>query len=233
MLTVSGSAVRATIAAHMLGPASPEWLGAVRLHTHQHDAVSRLRRMMDERGGALLADDVGLGKSYVALALAAGATAAIVIAPAAVREHWLESARRAQVPIALSDYSEPLPDLFVVDFITGRADHPATAHLVIEVAWSSQRLDLDVKAREIRDAYRRAAREAHPARHGESAALRLAASCNNRSSRSACVTSAVCCSTAACAASICLRVGLWVRRLPPMPLRAFSARSRSLISLVE
>lgn len=123
MLTVSGSAVRATIAAHMLGPASPEWLGAVRLHTHQHDAVSRLRRMMDERGGALLADDVGLGKTYVALALAAGATAAIVIAPAAVREHWLESARRAQVPIAfhsmeaLSRCGTPAyqPDLVVID----------------------------------------------------------------------------------------------------------------------
>ena len=41
------------------------WLAA-----HEQPAVGRLRDIMDRYGGALLADAVGLGKSYVALALA-------------------------------------------------------------------------------------------------------------------------------------------------------------------
>ena len=123
MLTASASSVRATIAAHVLGPPASERVGVVRLHAHQRDAVGRLLRMMDEHGGALLADDVGLGKTYTALAVAARATRPLVIAPAAVREHWLESARRSGVPItifsmeALSRHGAPSidPDVVIID----------------------------------------------------------------------------------------------------------------------
>ena len=53
-----------------------------------------------------------------------------------------------QVPFAATDLSEPEPDLYVID----RADsiptaHPSRAHLVIEIAQSSQRKDLGIKAR--------------------------------------------------------------------------------------
>ena len=40
------------------------------LHDHQTDAVLRLETAIAEYGGALLADSVGLGKTYVALAIA-------------------------------------------------------------------------------------------------------------------------------------------------------------------
>lgn len=123
MRVVSADDVRATIAAHVLGPAPDEHLGGVSLHPHQRAAVGRLRRMLGDHGGALLADDVGLGKTFVALAVAAGTRCVAVIAPAAVREHWLKCARRAGVAIAfhsmesLSRRGTPAiePDLVIVD----------------------------------------------------------------------------------------------------------------------
>jgi Uma2 family endonuclease len=53
---------------------------------------------------------------------------------------------RVAAPLSLADGSEPEPDVAVV--ATGVADpyHPASAELVIEVAASSQRRDLMVKA---------------------------------------------------------------------------------------
>lgn len=59
---------------------------------HQRDALTRLRCIMRRRGGALLADSVGLGKTHVAAALVAEARAAdravVVAAPAALEAHW-------------------------------------------------------------------------------------------------------------------------------------------------
>jgi Uma2 family endonuclease len=55
---------------------------------------------------------------------------------------------RPQVPLAATDISEPEPDLYVIDWAASRTDaHPRSAHLVIEVAQSSRRADLGVKAR--------------------------------------------------------------------------------------
>ena len=45
-------------------------LGGVTLHAHQAVAVRRLREAMDEFGGAILSDEVGMGKTFVALAIA-------------------------------------------------------------------------------------------------------------------------------------------------------------------
>lgn len=50
-----------------------------------------------------------------------------------------------QSPLALSDESEPEPDVAVVDPGDYADDHPHTAHLVIEVAESSQDTDRNVK----------------------------------------------------------------------------------------
>jgi len=52
---------------------------------------------------------------------------------------------RVQLPLAISDDSEPEPKLAVTDPTTPDA-HPTTAHLVIEVAESSLALDLVHKA---------------------------------------------------------------------------------------
>ena len=100
MRHVDADEVRAVIAAQVLGPAASERVGGVTLHPHQHDAVGRLRRMLEQHGGALLADDVGLGKTYAALAVAQDHGGVIVIGPAGVREHWLTCAQRAGVRMA-------------------------------------------------------------------------------------------------------------------------------------
>ena len=74
-------------------------LGEVRLRPHQVDAVCRLRAALQSHGGALLADAPGLGKTYVALALARDSGGAVVIAPAALRTQWMRAAARAAVRV--------------------------------------------------------------------------------------------------------------------------------------
>ena len=63
-------------------------LGQITLREHQLDAVLRLRVGMREFGGALLADAVGLGKTYVALALAREFTTVHILAPATLLPMW-------------------------------------------------------------------------------------------------------------------------------------------------
>ena len=95
----SPAEVRAAVAWHMLGERVPAVLGDVTLHAHQVTAIHRLGRMLVEHRGALLADDVGLGKSYVALALARSARSAVIVAPAATRMAWGAACQRAQVSV--------------------------------------------------------------------------------------------------------------------------------------
>jgi Uma2 family endonuclease len=55
---------------------------------------------------------------------------------------------RPQVPLAATALSEPEPDLYVIDAADSTPEsHPRTAHLVVEVAQTSQRKDLGIKAR--------------------------------------------------------------------------------------
>ena len=79
-------------------------LGDITLMRHQQEAVDQIERAFRCFGGALLADDTGLGKTFVALAVAArrvstGAGRVIVIAPAALRSMWLDAASRAGVQV--------------------------------------------------------------------------------------------------------------------------------------
>jgi superfamily II DNA or RNA helicase len=67
--------------------------GSIVLRPHQRSALDRLRRMLREHGGALLADDVGLGKTYVAAALARAYERVLVVAPAALRAMWQAALR--------------------------------------------------------------------------------------------------------------------------------------------
>ena len=80
----------------ILGPraAAPESVGDISLWPHQREAVGRLRAAIEEFGGALLADDVGTGKTFVALAVAADYGAPLVVAPAALRDRWRDAASR-------------------------------------------------------------------------------------------------------------------------------------------
>ena len=67
----------------------------LRLTGFQRDGVARIRRIIEEWGGALLADEVGLGKTFLAGELIAEATKrdrqrALVLAPAALKDSmWL------------------------------------------------------------------------------------------------------------------------------------------------
>ncbi len=93
------AAVRAAIARAVLGDTDDAavTLGAITLRPHQRDALRRVRASIESAGGALLADDPGLGKTFVALALARDFPAAIIVAPAALRSMWREAAAAAGV----------------------------------------------------------------------------------------------------------------------------------------
>lgn len=124
MKVVPAADVRAAIAAHVLGSTvADDALGGINLQPHQRHGVTRLQRLLDQHGGALLADDVGLGKTFIALAVARGARDAIVVAPAAIRDAWLTASRQAGVAVrfvsveSLGRREAPLarPDLVIVD----------------------------------------------------------------------------------------------------------------------
>jgi hypothetical protein len=116
--------VRAAIAGHLLGGAVEHGdLGEITLHSHQREGVERVTHLLAEHGGAMLADDVGLGKTFIALAVARQARHMVVVAPAALRDVWTAAARRAGVParfvsvetLSRRDASEGDPDLVVID----------------------------------------------------------------------------------------------------------------------
>jgi hypothetical protein len=105
------------------GPAVDAHLGSLTLRPHQQDAAIRLREIMERYRGALLADAVGLGKTYVALAIARQHDNPLVICPAALRAMWERAIATAglAIPIvsveALSRGEPPpgRPDLLVID----------------------------------------------------------------------------------------------------------------------
>jgi hypothetical protein len=72
-------------------------LGGIRLRSHQTEAVRRILAAIDAHGGALLADAPGLGKTFVALAVARVFGGATVAAPAALRGQWRQAADLAGV----------------------------------------------------------------------------------------------------------------------------------------
>jgi hypothetical protein len=98
-------------------------VGSVTLHPHQLSAARRLVAAIEEFGGALLSDEVGMGKTFVALAIARHFRSTIVVGPAALRDMWSEQARRAGVELpflsleALSrtSYSGKPCDLVIID----------------------------------------------------------------------------------------------------------------------
>jgi superfamily II DNA or RNA helicase len=54
----------------LAAPAITAEQGEIRLAPHQIEAASRLLRLLGECGGAVLADATGLGKTFVAIAVA-------------------------------------------------------------------------------------------------------------------------------------------------------------------
>ena len=92
--------MRATIARHVLALRRESTaLGRIELAPHQTAALSRIRSAFEEFGGAFLCDAVGVGKTFVAAALAAEAEAPCVVAPASLKQMWVESSERAAVRV--------------------------------------------------------------------------------------------------------------------------------------
>ena len=85
--------VKAVIAAAVLPPSAGDaQLGDVALRARQRVAADRLVSLIREHGGAMLADPVGLGKTYAAIAVAKRMGGrATVIAPASLRAMWIDA----------------------------------------------------------------------------------------------------------------------------------------------
>ena len=76
----------------MLGQARTESaVGGVSLQPHQISAVTRLEAALEEFGGGLLCDEVGMGKTFVATAIARRYPRPLVVAPAALAEMWAQA----------------------------------------------------------------------------------------------------------------------------------------------
>lgn len=97
-------AARAAIARHMLPATADGRLGEIVLAAHQAAAARRLITLLAVHGGALLADDVGLGKTFVALAVARHYARVLVIAPAGLRAMWHAASARAGIPTEITSY---------------------------------------------------------------------------------------------------------------------------------
>ena len=89
---------RAMIARAILPEHVPRRLGDVVLAPHQVHAAARVRWLLAHRGGALLADDVGLGKTFCALAVAAAYRRVLILHPASLRAMWTDALSRTGIP---------------------------------------------------------------------------------------------------------------------------------------
>lgn len=76
-------------------------MGEITLEPHQQSAVIRLEAAIEEFGGALLSDDVGMGKTFVATAIARRYSRILVIAPAALASMWRDALAATETIAAL------------------------------------------------------------------------------------------------------------------------------------
>jgi helicase-like protein/SNF2 domain-containing protein len=120
---VPGATARAVMARAWLAPDATPTLGGVTLRPHQREAIARARIALAEHGGALIADDVGLGKTFIALAIASDARRPLVVGPAALRAMWSHACAQTGVHAEYRSYEAlsraPAPcgrhDLVVLD----------------------------------------------------------------------------------------------------------------------
>jgi hypothetical protein len=83
----------------------PDWL-----LPHQADAVHRCRAILRRFGGALLADGVGVGKTFVALALAdlerRDGGSAVAVVPAALRGEWRQASLHTGITLPIWSHTQ-------------------------------------------------------------------------------------------------------------------------------
>ena len=89
---MSAAIVRSRIARLILAESSSRaTLGDISLQPHQISAVTRLRTAVERFNGALLCDDVGMGKTYVATAVAQQYARCLVVSPAPLVSMWRDA----------------------------------------------------------------------------------------------------------------------------------------------
>ncbi|HVB32252.1 MAG TPA: DEAD/DEAH box helicase [Gemmatimonadaceae bacterium] len=119
---VEASAARARIARAWLGAHGQATVGTITLHAHQRAAAGRLRALLADTRGAMLADAVGLGKTYTALAVARDAARLVIVAPASLRAMWREALSAAGATATFVSFqalsrggATPAADFVIVD----------------------------------------------------------------------------------------------------------------------
>ena len=84
------------------------------LADHQSIAVARVLELLETRGGAILADDVGLGKSFIAAEVARRHGGEVeLIVPAALVEQWRETLAQFEVEARILTHDSIAADPFV------------------------------------------------------------------------------------------------------------------------
>lgn len=132
----SPAAARALLAHAALGLTprqSDAHVGPLALRAYQRHAVARLRYALQHYRVALLADDVGLGKTAVALAILRDTPNATIIAPAALRTHWTAALHTAGLTRRLLT-TESLGRASARDDPAGSAHAPPTDLLIVDEA---------------------------------------------------------------------------------------------------
>ena len=94
------SAARSAIAHACLDVLPDPRLGEITLRAQQRRIVARAERVLRLHGGCLIAEDVGRGKTFIALALARRWRCPMIVAPASLRTTWLDAQTRAGVACA-------------------------------------------------------------------------------------------------------------------------------------
>ncbi|MGD8727935.1 MAG: SNF2-related protein, partial [Gemmatimonadales bacterium] len=104
------------------GASDDGWLPPAWLLGHQPDAALRIAGSLQVFGGALLADAVGLGKTYVSLAVSTRYHRTAAIVPASLVSQWRDVAERLGTPVTLVSHEAlsrgrrvPQADLIIVD----------------------------------------------------------------------------------------------------------------------
>lgn len=106
-------------------------LGTITLHPHQLAAMRAIRAALAEFGGALLADEPGLGKTFTALGVARDYADCLVAAPASLRDMWRHAADCTKVVarfVSLESLSRGRPAIPAPFLIVDEAHHAANTH---------------------------------------------------------------------------------------------------------
>ena len=68
------------------------------MRPHQQSAVGRAEAALEEFGGVLIGDDVGMGKTFVATAIARRYSQSLIVAPAALASMWRDALGTTRTP---------------------------------------------------------------------------------------------------------------------------------------